>query len=101
MNRVIINAMNIDELRNYVIHQEEQLDACHGVISNQKEVIDIQRRLISEMPSMYEAINCEERRVANLSQLEIGLRHKYEDLIQKQDIGCCPVEKTPWKRVTA
>lgn len=44
---------------------------------------------------MYEAINFEERRCADLFQLEIGLRHKYEDLIQKQDIGCCPVEKTP------
>jgi len=85
MIREIINVMDIDELRNYVVHQEEQLDACNGVIQNQKEVIDLQRRLISAMPFIYDAINIKEHREANLFQLEIGLRHKYENLLQTEN----------------
>jgi hypothetical protein len=84
MHREIINAMDIDELRNYVVHLEEQISACHGVMQNQKEIIDMQRRLISNMPFMYDAIRFEEHRQYNLHQLEFALRSKYEDLILQQ-----------------
>lgn len=92
MHREIINAMDIDELRNYVVHQEEQISACHGVIQNQKEVIDIQRRLISNMPFMYDAIRFEESRQYNLHQLEFALTSKYEDLILQKPANVSTME---------
>lgn len=84
MCREIINTMTVDELRNYVVHLEEQISACHGVMQNQKEIIDMQRRLISNMPFMYDAISFEEHRQYNLHQIEMGLMDKYEDLFEKR-----------------
>ena len=84
MHREIINAMTVDELRNYVVHQEEQINACRGVMQNQKEIIDMQRRLISNIPFMYDAISFEEHRQYNLHQIEMALMSKYEDLFEKR-----------------
>ena len=84
MHREIINAMTVDELRNYVVHQEELINACQGAIQNQKEIIDIQRRLISNMPFMYDAINFKESRQYNFHQIEVAIMSKHEDLFQKQ-----------------
>ena len=84
MHREIINAMTVDELRNYVVYQEEQINACRGVMQNQKEIIDMQRKLISNMPFMYDAISFEEHRQYNLHQIEMALMGKYEDLFEKR-----------------
>lgn len=92
MHREIINAMDIDELRNYVVHMEEQISACHGVMQNQKEIIDMQRRLISNMPFMYDAISFEEHRQYNLHQLEFALTSKYEDLILQKPANVSTME---------
>ena len=84
MHREIINMMTIDELRNYVVHQGELISSLHGVIHNQKEVIDAQKQLISNLPFMYDAISFKESREYNFHQIEMGLMDKYEDLFQKQ-----------------
>lgn len=84
MHREIINAMTVDELRNYVVHQGELISSLHGVIYNQKEVINAQRQLISNLSFMYDAIISKESREHNFHQIEMAIVGNHEDLFQKQ-----------------
>lgn len=84
LDNEIINHMDVEELRNYVVHQKAVIDSLCGLNGDNEDIIDILGRALQAMNYRVNATALYHARQGKLSWIEQELRKKYEqDLVQK------------------
>lgn len=84
LDNEIINHMDVEELRNYVAHQEVVINSLCGINEDNAEIIDELLRVLHAMNYRVDATAVYNARKGELSWIEQELRKKYEqDFVQK------------------
>jgi hypothetical protein len=74
----IINHMDVDELRNYVVHQEAVINSLRGLNGDNADIIEELERALHAMNFRVNATAICNARQGELSWIEQELRKKYE-----------------------
>ena len=78
LDNEIINHMDVEELRNYVAHQEVVINSLRGINEDNAEIIDELLRALHAMNYRVNATAVYSARQGELSWIEQELRKKYE-----------------------
>ena len=84
----IVNAMDIDELRNYVTRLYEVQEKFGDLQYAQREMIDTLHRAVNNAQFAYDRKYSFEMSRRDLIMLEDRLREKYEDVLPKPQCYC-------------
>lgn len=78
LDKEIINHMDVEELRNYVVHQAKVISALQTVNSENADIIERMEMTIHAMNCKYGSLSVYNARFYELSSVERELRQKYE-----------------------
>ena len=84
LDNEIINHMDVEELRNYVVHQEAVINSLLGLNGDNADIIEELERALHAMNYRVNATAVYNARHGELSWITHELRKKYEqDFVQK------------------
>lgn len=84
LDNEIINHMDVEELRNYVVHQEAVINSLLGLNGDNADIIEELERALHAMNYRVNATAVYNARQGELSWIEQELRKKYEqDFVRK------------------
>ena len=78
LDNEIINHMDAEELRNYIVHQETVISALQTVNSENADIIERMEMTIHAMNCKHGSLSVYNARRGELSSVERELRKKYE-----------------------
>ena len=78
LDNEIINHMDVDELRNYVAHQEVVINSLRGLNEDNADIIEELERALHVMNYRVNATAVYNAQQGELSRIEQELRKKYE-----------------------
>lgn len=84
----VINHMTEDELRNYVKHQEEFVDASQTLNHANQELIHSWKQIVVSMEYQQDSLLRRNNRLAELRGLEKELEQKYDEFVPKPMCSC-------------
>ena len=86
----VINHMTVDELRNYVKHQEEFVEASQQLNHANQELVHSWKQIVISMEYHQDCLLKRNNRLDELRGLEKELEQKYDEFIPKP-MCCCEV----------
>ena len=84
----VINHMTEDELRNYVKHQEEFVEASQKLNYANQELVHFWKQIVTSMEYQQDCLLNRNNRLDELRSLEKELEQKYDEFIPKPMCGC-------------
>ena len=84
----IINHMDVDELRNYIFHQQTVMSALRNINSDNAEIIEHMQRASYLLISRDSTLGFYNARQGELTWVEKELMFKYAEYLPKYDSPC-------------
>ena len=84
LDNEIINHMDIEELKNYVVHQEAVINSLLGINGDNADIIEELERALHAMNYRVNATAVYNARQGELSWIEQELRKKYEQYLAQK-----------------
>ena len=91
----IINHMTVDELRNYVKHQSEFVEASWQLNHANQELVHYWKQIVISMEYQQDCLLKRNNRLDELRGLEKELKQKYDEFIPTfipKPMCCCEVD---------
>lgn len=88
MYNEVINHMTVDELRNYVKHQEEFVEVLQRLNHANQELIHFWQQIVTSMEYQQSCLLDRNDRLDKLRSLEKELEQKYDEFIPKPMCSC-------------
>lgn len=85
----VINHMTEDELRNYVKHQTEFVEASQQLNHANQELVHTWKQIVISMEYQQDCLLKRNNRLDELRRVEKGLVQKYHEFIPKPMCGSC------------
>lgn len=84
LDNEIINHMDVEELRNYVVHQKAIINSLLGLNGDNADIIEALERALHAMNFRVNATAIYNARQGELSWIEQELRKKYEQYLAQK-----------------
>lgn len=84
----VINHMNEDELRNYVKHQSEFVEASQQLNQANQELVHFWKQIVISMEYQQDSLLKRNNRLQELRGVEKELEQKYDEFVPKPMCSC-------------